>query len=43
MWLRLAALALLLCAGCEASDFYRQDTHSWFATPPRGTTTDIQP
>jgi hypothetical protein len=36
MW-RVAALALLLCASCENSDFYRQDTHSWFgpyATPP---------
>jgi hypothetical protein len=36
MW-RVASLAPLLCASCENSDFYRQDTHSWFgpyATPP---------
>jgi hypothetical protein len=44
MW-RLAALALLLCAGCGASsDFYQKDTRSWFATPPPslGPTGDAQ-
>jgi hypothetical protein len=29
---RLFALALLLCAGCEATDFFEMDTHRWFAT-----------
>jgi hypothetical protein len=31
MW-RLAVLALLLCAGCENSPFYRARTEDWF--PP---------
>ena len=41
MWRLAIGLALILCAGCGTSDFYQKDSHSWFATPPAGTTTDI--
>jgi hypothetical protein len=30
MW-RLAALALLLCAGCENTPFFGQGTQDWFS------------
>jgi len=33
MW-KLVALVLLLCAGCEASEFYQQNTKEWFSNQP---------
>ena len=43
MWRLGVVFALLLCAGCGTQDFYHKDTHAWFATPPAGTTTEVQP
>jgi hypothetical protein len=39
MW-KLAALLFLLCAGCGSSDFYRQDTRSWFSNTESPEKTD---
>jgi len=31
---KLAVLVLLLVAGCDSTDLYRQDTRTWFGLPP---------
>jgi hypothetical protein len=31
---KLAVLVFLLVAGCDATDFYKQDTRTWFGLPP---------
>jgi hypothetical protein len=31
---KLAILLLLLLAGCDSTDFYKQDTPTWFGFPP---------
>ena len=31
---KLLVFLLLLIAGCDKSEFYTQDTHTWFGFPP---------
>jgi len=31
MWRAAAFVVLLVCAGCGASDFYKQKSHAWFS------------